>query len=330
MAGQQYRKVAYGLSDALISVFPAPILANRAPNTTDKAQIGAIWIFVANNAPYILTSIVNNLATWELLLVSGGAGVFTTITSTGAFTLDTTTAAANTLGNTTGNTSIAMSVGTGGFTLDGVAASNYAIGASTTTGTISIGGTAQTGNIVLGNSTAAQSVIIGAAAGAGSSNVSIAAGVPGNTVLINNGTNTGANVTNINNGPAGANSTVNILSGTATAGTQTFNVLATGATRAGVVNIGTGAAAHVVSIGSNTGAASTLINGGTGGVEVSAPFLNLFNAASTYIYNGAGAPANGLALHVGDMYINTTAATAATRLYIATGVGAWTNVTCAA
>lgn len=48
------------------------------------------------------------------------------------------------------------------------------------------------------------------------------------------------------------------------------------------------------------------------------------------IKSGAGAPATGLALHVGDMYINTTAATAATRIYVATAVGAWTNVTCAA
>ena len=49
-----------------------------------------------------------------------------------------------------------------------------------------------------------------------------------------------------------------------------------------------------------------------------------------FIYSGAGAPANGLALHVGDMYINTTAASATTRLYIATAASTWTNVTCAA
>lgn len=48
------------------------------------------------------------------------------------------------------------------------------------------------------------------------------------------------------------------------------------------------------------------------------------------IMSGAGAPAAGLAVNVGDMYINTTAASAVTRLYIATAASTWTNVTCAA
>lgn len=48
------------------------------------------------------------------------------------------------------------------------------------------------------------------------------------------------------------------------------------------------------------------------------------------ISSGAGVPAGALALHVGDMYINTTAATAATRAYMATAVGTWTNFTMAA
>ena len=48
------------------------------------------------------------------------------------------------------------------------------------------------------------------------------------------------------------------------------------------------------------------------------------------IQTGAGVPSNGLAVNVGDMYINTTAASATTRLYIATAASTWTNVTCAA
>jgi hypothetical protein len=50
----------------------------------------------------------------------------------------------------------------------------------------------------------------------------------------------------------------------------------------------------------------------------------------TRIISGAGVPANGLAVNVGDIYINTTAATAVTRIYIATAASTWTNVTCAA
>jgi len=48
------------------------------------------------------------------------------------------------------------------------------------------------------------------------------------------------------------------------------------------------------------------------------------------IMTGAGAPANGLATAIGCIYIRTDAAAAAERIYIATGVGAWSNVTCAA
>jgi len=49
-----------------------------------------------------------------------------------------------------------------------------------------------------------------------------------------------------------------------------------------------------------------------------------------FIYSGAGAPSNGLALHAGDMYIRTDPAGATSRLYIATAASTWTNVTCAA
>lgn len=48
------------------------------------------------------------------------------------------------------------------------------------------------------------------------------------------------------------------------------------------------------------------------------------------IITGAGVPANGLALEKGDLYINTTGATGATRIYVASGVGSWVNVTCSA
>jgi hypothetical protein len=109
---------------------------------------------------------------------------------------------------------------------------------------------------------------------------------------------------------------------------------ATGAT-AITVTTGTGTAAfaanatdHSTNVGSVTGASATTIQGGTAGITLTAPFVAL--PGPVYIYTGAGAPGNGLALHVGDMYINTTAASAVTRLYIATAAGAWTNVTCAA
>jgi hypothetical protein len=46
----------------------------------------------------------------------------------------------------------------------------------------------------------------------------------------------------------------------------------------------------------------------------------------TRIINGAGVPANGLAVNVGDIYIRTDAAAINTRIYIATAAGVWTAV----
>lgn len=264
---QYISKVGYGLSESLPVLAPFPIRANRAPTTADKGfALGTLWIFVANNASYILTSVVNNLANWQLLQVSGSSGSFTTLTSTGQFNLDTTAVGANTLGNTTGATSISSLVGTGGYSVDGVGASNYSFGVSTTTGTMLFGGTAGTGTMTFGSSSAAQSVIIGG--GAGVSTVQIANGTAGNLIQLGNGANVAAQLIQIAGGASGADSVVSILAGNGTAGTQTFNAV-TG-NRAGVVNIGASAVgAHAVTIGSTASLAGTSIRGGAaGGVSI--------------------------------------------------------------
>ena len=53
-------------------------------------------------------------------------------------------------------------------------------------------------------------------------------------------------------------------------------------------------------------------------------------AGGLAVLTGDGVPDNAAAVNIGDLYINTTAASDVTRLYIATAVGAWTNITCAA
>lgn len=71
-----------------------------------------------------------------------------------------------------------------------------------------------------------------------------------------------------------------------------------------------------------------------GGLVIAAPTTAttppLVLPGPIFMYTGAGAPANPLAVHIGDLYIRTDAVSAVTRMYIATAVGAWTNVTCAA
>ncbi len=165
--------------------------------------------------------------TFNLMTGVGTAGTYAVNVLTGASTGTTQTlslatgAAATTIaiGNITSTTGMTLSVGTNNFLVNGAVTSTYTIGTALGTGLISIG-----------LSTAGQTVAINNAA-----------------------SNTVANVVNILNGATpGANNTLNIMNGAGTAGTQTVNILASGATRAGAINLGTGIAAHVITIGQVT------------------------------------------------------------------------------
>src|ERR1700733_13526237 len=73
--------VAYGLSQPLIGVPNEPIISQRAPTTSDRAAIGTLWIDQPTNTPYILTSIVEHVATW--VFASGGSSVLSIVTNSG-------------------------------------------------------------------------------------------------------------------------------------------------------------------------------------------------------------------------------------------------------
>jgi mucin-19 len=72
------KNVAYGLSDALLNVFPAPILSNRDPNPNDKADIGQMWVNTLDSGVFVLASIISNHATWASIT---GDGTITTVTT---------------------------------------------------------------------------------------------------------------------------------------------------------------------------------------------------------------------------------------------------------
>lgn len=74
-------KVGYGFSQALLDVPNAPIVAQRDPTTNDKAAIGTIWIDSATNNAFILTSIVDNIATW--IMTGGGSFADDFVTDSG-------------------------------------------------------------------------------------------------------------------------------------------------------------------------------------------------------------------------------------------------------
>lgn len=131
------------------------------------------------------------------------------------------------------------------------------------------------------------------------------------------------NLSTVGNGAVTIGNATNTGAVTISVGTGNFAING----NAHTIAIGSDAAANTITIGNNTGATSVSIQAGTAGITLTAPFVAL--PGPVYLYTGAGAPAGALALHVGDLYINTTAASAVTRMYIATGVGAWTNITCA-
>ncbi|MCX6325558.1 MAG: hypothetical protein NT144_02740, partial [Bacteroidia bacterium] len=89
------------------------------------------------------------------------------------------------IGSTNGTTSITQRVGTGNFNLDGVGASTYKIGESTTGGSITIGGTAQTGAIGIGTGTGAQTLNFGSG-GTGTKTINIGTGAAINAITIGN------------------------------------------------------------------------------------------------------------------------------------------------
>jgi hypothetical protein len=100
----------------------------------------------------------------------------------------------------------------------------------------------------------------------------------------------------------------------------------------GVINLGLASMSGIISIGKSTVGQTVNISTSSAGniINLNAPITNL---AGIPLLVGSGAPADALGTAIGALYINSAAASAATRLYICTvasGAGRWTNITCAA
>jgi len=62
------RRVGYGLTQGLSELDPLPIIARRAPATSDlRFPIGQVWINQPLDDAYLLTSVANNSAHWEVI-----------------------------------------------------------------------------------------------------------------------------------------------------------------------------------------------------------------------------------------------------------------------
>lgn len=270
-----------------------------------RSELGGVSIEATNNTANAITLNASDVS-GGISMDAGTSGI-TMLSSngpvqissgTGAITIGTEAAAHSiTVGNVTGATGVTVNTGSGGFS---VLTTNAALSLTSGTGVINISadGTATTVNVATAN--AAKTLTLGS-------------------------TNAGSSTT-LRSGAAGMSINSNGGALTMVSGTGALNISNDAA--ATTVNVGTGAAVKSVTVGSTTGASATTINAGSAGVTLGGAFVAL--PGPVYIYTGAGAPNNALALHVGDMYINTTAASAATRLYIATAASTWTNVQCAA
>lgn len=165
----------------------------------DSGTTGTVNLGTGNNAKTI------NLGTGTAgNAINVGTDNTTADTITIGSALDTSSLAgiAVTVGSTGTTSALTLQSGTGDitmttaddFSLNGVAASDYTVGAATTTGTITIGGTAQTGAIAIGDT--ASSIVTEISIGGGN----------GVKTAINIGDGTGANGINI----GGASSTTTI------------------------------------------------------------------------------------------------------------------------
>lgn len=314
------------------TLFPEPVVAQRAPGNNDKYEIGQSWIDVPNQDAYTLTAYVSGNPVWiksgaaegdftELDVTPGfftytGVGSGFTMTSdtassigvTGAVDLDITTAtgdlnlganaAAHTvvLGSTTGASATTIQTGTGAMTFTAGGAFDLNI-----TGEFTIDTPA--GITLTSSEAAADAVSLHASNAAGG--ITLSAGTEGlslgndvdiTTISMGNGDNTVAQTVNIASGAAADDSSINILEGIATSGTQTLSILNGASTSTGqAVNImtGGGSGTRVFNLATNSALATTIAIGD----GILGNTISVGNGANTVaqtisIANGASAAAS--------------------------------------
>lgn len=273
---------------------------NGANTSANITNINSTTSASSNTVNVLAGAYTGGTQTYNLMSGAGSGSTRAINIGTGA------SQAVLTIGNVTGNTGIAMSVGTGNFSLTGVTTSTIAIGTSLTTGTITIGGATQTGAITLGQ-------------GNSGSIVGIANGTGANAITIGNGANGSAQTVSISSGNSAANSTVNILAGAPSAGTQTFNLFsgtATGGTQ--VANICTGASANTLNLGNIISTSGIVMLVGSGNFSLNGV------AGSTYAIGAATTSGTitigGTAQSTGTITLGSSSATST--VAIAAGAGA--------
>lgn len=73
MALKQNKNRAVGADQPFVDAFPFPIVANRDPQDSDRAERGTIWVNQTTNTSFLLASVANNISTWRH--IDGGSEV---------------------------------------------------------------------------------------------------------------------------------------------------------------------------------------------------------------------------------------------------------------
>jgi len=146
----------YGYPNPQLSAFPDPIVAQRAPTTSDKAVVGQIWVDQVGQLSYIFIKNSAGNSVWVVQSNNGGAAVFTSLTVNGTSIL--TGSLTQNGGATLINTdAIGQTINIG----TGAAAKVISIGSATAGSTLNLRATAQVdveSNLVL--STAGTKLIL--------------------------------------------------------------------------------------------------------------------------------------------------------------------------
>lgn len=239
---RNFINMCYGFNNALQSLNPQPIFAQRAPTSADTAEFGTFWFYKPSGSAvqiYILTA----SGTWTQLPLSSGGATFTSLTVNGAtvlngaLTVNSGSSAINigtdavaktiTLGNGTGATSVVINSGTGA---------------------INIGTNAVAHTVTIGNVTGASAVAINSGTG-GVALVSTGTGditaASADTLLLDS-----AGVLELNSSGAAISIGNDAV--------------------AQAINVGTGAAARTITVGNVSGATAVNVNAGTGGIALNA------------------------------------------------------------
>lgn len=278
----------YGYPEGATAGAPVPIITNRAPGTTDSAEVGTVWVDTTAAAGYLNVGVIAGASQWAVNPL--GAAVVATLTVTpGDLIVDTGDL------QVAGTAAITGAVSTGALTV---------VGATDITGAFSVtGNTILTGDLqVTGDTTYTGDFDVTDTASISLNSTNDAAGAitlqenggTAGTILLQSAQGTSASSINLNSVAGGITLTsalatadgINLNAGAVGGididyGTSGLSIV--GANGAATINTGTGA------INISSDAAATTVNFSTGGAVKALTIGSVTGASASTLRSGTGA-----------------------------------------